>query len=80
MGLGYNNLPEKTAEAYIDFHGERGYRTGDLAGMTPEGDVVIAGRIDHQVKLRGLRIELGEIEAVASRFEGIKQVAAAVRR
>ncbi len=79
LGLGYNNLPEKTAEAYIDFHGERGYRTGDLAGMTPEGDVVIAGRIDHQVKLRGLRIELGEIEAVASRFEGIKQVAAAVR-
>ena len=79
LGLGYNNLPEKTAEAYIDFSWRTRLPHRDLAGMTPEGDVVIAGRIDHQVKLRGLRIELGEIEAVASRFEGIKQVAAAVR-
>lgn len=78
LGLGYNNLPEKTAEAYVDYHGERAYRTGDLAGWTPEGNVRIIGRIDHQVKLRGLRIELGEIESVAARFEGIKQVAATV--
>lgn len=79
LGLGYNNLPEKTAEAYVDFHGQRAYRTGDLASWTPDGNMQILGRIDHQVKLRGLRIELGEIESVAARFEGIKQVAAAVR-
>lgn len=79
VGLGYNNLPDKTAQAFVTFNGERGYRTGDLARWTPEGDVVILGRIDHQVKLRGLRIELGEIESVASQFEGIKNVAADVR-
>ena len=39
------------------------YRTGDLARYRADGVIEYAGRIDHQVKLRGLRIELGEIEA-----------------
>lgn len=78
LGLGYNNLPEKTAEAYVEYHGERAYRTGDLARRTAEGDMVILGRIDHQVKLRGLRIELGEIECVAMEYDGIGKVAANV--
>ena len=37
-------------------------------------------RIDTQVKLRGFRIELGEIENRASRYEGIREVAAEVRK
>ena len=79
VGLGYNKLPEKTAEAFVDYHGERGYRTGDLARWTEGGDVAILGRIDHQVKLRGLRIELGEIESVAAQFDGIRNAVADVR-
>lgn len=79
VGLGYNNLHDKTAEAFVDYHGERGYRTGDLARWTADGDVKILGRIDHQVKLRGLRIELGEIESVAQRFPGIVMAVADVR-
>ncbi|MBR0284632.1 MAG: hypothetical protein IJQ78_05415, partial [Selenomonadaceae bacterium] len=38
------------------------------------------GRIDNQVKLRGFRIEMGEIETRASQFDGIAQVAAAVKK
>lgn len=72
VGKGYNNLPEKTSESYITFKGERAYRTGDLARWLPDGDVDVLGRIDHQVKLRGLRIELGEIESMANTFPGVK--------
>lgn len=80
VGKGYHNMPEKNAESFVQFNGEPAYRTGDLARWTPEGDVEIAGRIDNQVKLRGLRIELGEIESVATTFPGVKTAAADVRK
>ena len=60
--------------------GVRAYRTGDLARWLPDGDVDVLGRIDHQVKLRGLRIELGEIESVANTFPGVKMSVANVRK
>lgn len=80
VGKGYHKLPEKTAESFITFNGERAYRTGDLARWLPDGDVDVLGRIDHQVKLRGLRIELGEIESVANAFPGVKMSVANVCR
>jgi len=39
------------------------YRSGDLARRLENGDIEYLGRIDNQVKIRGIRIELGEIEA-----------------
>jgi len=39
------------------------YRVGDIACMTPEGEFIIFGRTDNQIKLHGYRIELEEIEA-----------------
>lgn len=71
---GYNNLPEKTAEKYITYNGMRAFKTGDYARWTEDGDVVILGRTDNQVKLRGLRIELGEVESAISKVEGVKNV------
>ena len=71
VGRGYINLPEKTAEVFISLNGERAYKTGDLAKITPEGEIEFFGRIDNQIKLRGLRIELGEIEEVINSYEGI---------
>lgn len=43
--------------------GELCYRTGDLCRLSSEGAITYAGRIDHQVKIRGQRLELGEVEA-----------------
>ena len=69
---GYNNLPEMTAERFIDFKGLRVYKSGDYARWTEEGDVEILGRTDNQIKLRGLRIELGEVEAAIAGVPGVK--------
>jgi amino acid adenylation domain-containing protein/non-ribosomal peptide synthase protein (TIGR01720 family) len=69
VGRGYLNRPALTAEKFIadpfsDDSGSRLYRTGDLARFADDGRIEYLGRIDHQVKIRGVRIELGEIEAL----------------
>lgn len=68
VGRGYVNLPERTAEAFIEFRGMRGYKSGDLALIDQNGEIEFHGRKDNQVKLRGLRVELGEIEEVLNSF------------
>jgi amino acid adenylation domain-containing protein len=47
--------------------------------MLPDGRLLFLGRIDHQVKLRGLRIELGEIEAALSACPGVSRSVALLR-
>ncbi|KAJ8131526.1 hypothetical protein O1611_g2102 [Lasiodiplodia mahajangana] len=68
VASGYLKLPEATVARFIDHpnHG-RLYRSGDLGCMLPDGSLIIRGRIDTQVKLRGLRIELREIQEIVLR-------------
>ena len=80
VARGYKNLPEKTAQAFIEYNGQRMYRSGDYAKWDKDGNVLILGRLDNQVKLRGLRIELGEIEGLIAAQEGIKKVAVVIRK
>lgn len=64
---GYLNMPDLTAERFVDvpgFEGQLFYRSGDLARFTDTFEMAYMGRIDHQVKIRGFRIELGEIQKV----------------
>ncbi|MGP3922721.1 amino acid adenylation domain-containing protein [Streptomyces sp. 8N616] len=69
LARGYLDRPELTASTFVPHPyattpGERLYRTGDLARLTAAGEIEFLGRIDDQIKLRGIRIELGEIERV----------------
>ncbi len=71
VAKGYNDLPEMTAERFVEYKGSRVYRSGDYARWTDAGDVEILGRTDNQIKLRGLRIEIDEVDAVLGAVEGI---------
>ncbi len=83
VGKGYLNRPELTAERFIPnpfVPGKTMYCTGDLARWRADGEIEYLGRMDTQVKIRGLRIELGEIESVMSSFEGIQLTAVTDKR
>ncbi len=75
--LGYYNQPDLTQEAFIrnpfteDAH-DIVYKTGDLGRILNDGNFEFVGRLDQQVKIRGVRIELAEIEGALRRHEAIK--------
>jgi amino acid adenylation domain-containing protein len=62
VAQGYLHLPDQTAAKFIDHPSfGRVYRSGDLGRMLPDGSMVISGRVDEQIKIRGQRVELSEI-------------------
>ncbi|KAK9415264.1 putative Amino acid adenylation domain-containing protein [Seiridium unicorne] len=65
VAAGYLNMPELTSEKFFD-HPEYGrlYRSGDRGRMLPDGSIIIMGRLDTQIKLRGQRIEVREMESL----------------
>ena len=79
VGKGYYNMPEKTEEVFLTIDDIPYYRSGDYAIARRNGEIDIKGRIDNQIKLRGLRIEIGEIESNISKFPSIKQVAVVIK-
>lgn len=81
VGRGYRGAPQLTEQSFFasPFEaGERIYRTGDLACWTQEGELLLAGRTDRQVKLRGLRIEPQEVAARLAAHPQVKAAAAKV--
>jgi hypothetical protein len=74
LARGYHGNPRATAEAFIpDPHGAPGtrmYRTGDLARRAGD-DVVLLGRADRQVKVRGHRVDLAAVESALGSCEGV---------
>ncbi len=76
LARGYHRRPGLTAERFVTSafgSGQRLYRTGDLASQRADGVIEYRGRIDHQVKIRGLRIELGEIEARLMEQDAVRE-------
>ena len=69
LAMGYYNNPEKTAAAFVQnplnkSYPELIYRTGDMAYIRKDGNIIFKGRKDSLIKHMGYRIELGEIEHV----------------
>ena len=64
VGNGYLNEPKLTSESWLD-HPRYGrvYRSGDIGRLLADGTLLILGRDDCQVKIRGQRVELGEVDS-----------------
>jgi amino acid adenylation domain-containing protein len=84
LGHGYVGQPRATAAAFLAHPfsrdpGQRVYRTGDLARHRRDGSIVLLGRRDSMVKLRGHRIELDEIEGVLMREAQVRRAVVLLR-
>jgi acyl carrier protein len=82
VGRGYLDRPELTAERFIrdpfcDCPEARLYKTGDRCRYLPDGNIAFLGRIDTQVKIRGVRIELEEIQATLSQHPRVREAVVA---
>jgi amino acid adenylation domain-containing protein len=78
LALGYWRQPELTAERFVENpiapeKSARLYKTGDLGRWQKNGEIEYLGRIDSEVKVRGMRIDLREIETVLAGQEGIEE-------
>ncbi|NEP09968.1 MAG: amino acid adenylation domain-containing protein [Symploca sp. SIO2C1] len=76
--LGYINAPAENHKQFVQ-NPERDdpkdllYYTGDRGRYRLDGSMEILGRIDHQVKIRGMRIEPGEIETALNQHPTVGQ-------
>ena len=73
---GYLNNEELTKKKFIKnpYGNDLLYKTGDIAKLKFNGDIIYIGRNDNQVKIRGFRIEIEEIERLLLNINGIKKV------
>lgn len=77
LAKGYLNLPERTAQSFIDSPfamNEKIYKSGDIAKVLDNGLLEYVGRSDSQLKIRGHRIEIGEIEDHFARLDQVQNV------
>lgn len=70
VALGYAGRPEATAAVFAELEGEPRYRTGDLVRLVG-GELEYLGRIDDQMKVRGVRVEPAEIENALCRHPAV---------
>jgi nonribosomal peptide synthetase protein VioO len=75
LALGYRNLPKVTAERFVTREGpdgpERWFRTGDRVGRRPDGLLVHEGRLDGEIKVRGIRVDPAEVEAYLTAYPSV---------
>lgn len=75
VALGYHGLPEATAARFAVADGVRWFRTGDRVSRAPDGVLTHLGRLDGELKVRGIRVDPAEVEAEIAGHPGVGAVA-----
>lgn len=84
LATGYLGQPSMTEERfvndpYVDDLDARMYKSGDRVRFRVDGAIDFLGRVDRQVKIRGVRLEPGELEAMLHEHEDVEQIAVVLK-
>lgn len=70
---GYWQRPEATAAAFIDFRGQRFFRTGDLGRVDEDGYFFLTDRLKRMINASGFKVWPAEVEALMFRHPAIQE-------
>lgn len=76
LAQGYLGLREATQERFPLLSGVRFFRTGDRVRRSADGELYHEGRLDDQIKVRGIRVDPAEVEAHLCAYPGVTSAAA----
>ncbi len=73
LSLGYRNNRNLTEQrfVYIKQYNDMFFKTGDIVSLNGENDMLFWGRVDNQIKIRGIKIELEDIEKYINSYPDI---------
>jgi nonribosomal peptide synthetase protein VioO len=77
LALGYRGLPEATEQRFTTVGGVRFFRTGDRVEAEPDGMLIHYGRLDSEIKIRGIRVNPAEVEVHLAAHPSVAAVAVA---
>lgn len=83
LATAYHELPDVTAlkfvpDSFTGVPGSRLYRTGDRVRYREDGNLEFHGRLDAQIKVRGMRVEPGEVESTLTQHPAVREAAVVV--
>ena len=78
IAANYHRDPDRTAASWItdplrQGWQERFFRGGDLGYIREDGQLMVLGRRDSQIKHMGYRMEIGEVDAALRKLPGVQE-------
>jgi amino acid adenylation domain-containing protein len=78
LASGYWREAALSERTFPTVDGRRVFRSSDLGLLAPDGSLILKGRADAAVKIRGHRVDIGEVEALLAELPGVGEAAAVV--
>ncbi|HIV56654.1 MAG TPA: non-ribosomal peptide synthetase [Candidatus Stackebrandtia faecavium] len=75
LATGYVHNNAETDRKFVWRQGQRFFRTGDAVTISPSGALIHNGRIDAELKIRGIKVNPVEVEALIGAHRDVSAVA-----